>query len=284
MTGSRRVASLLLALAATAACGSDPTQPSPAPTASPVSRETTCSAFVMSGDPRGPNGATWTYAASDGGTEYRLEGILLLPAGGGPFPGVVVSHGAGGLPSSYSARIGRVMVTWGLAVIATRYTHAANNDGRSPSLRPAGDLGASEANVSRALKARDLLGCLGTVDLTRVAAHGHSMGAFLTAQLLGRHPSAFRAGSHTAGGVSPGTAATQAEAAANIVVPYQIHHGDQDTVVPLAFDQTLDRILTERATRHELYVYAGFAHDTIAADPTMLERVRTWYTAAGVLP
>ena len=279
-----RGAALLLLVCA--ACGGSATSPQVEPPAAPPSSggEARCAAFMMTGDPRAASGATWSYNSTDGGTEYRLEGILLAPAGAGPFPAVVVSHGAGGLPSAYSARVGRVMVTWGLVVIATRYTHAADNDGRGPSLRPAGDLGASEANVLRARKTRDLLACVAGVDLGRVAAHGHSMGAFLTAQLMGRHPGVFRAASHTAGGVSAGVLATQAEVAAAIVTPYQMHHGDQDTVVPLAFDQTLDRILAERGTRRELHVYGGYAHDTIAADATMLDRVREWYAAAGVLP
>jgi dienelactone hydrolase len=110
------------------------------------------------------------------------------------------------------------------------------------------------------------------------------MGAFLTGQLLGRHPRDFRAASHTAGGVSPGLNATQPDAAAAIVAPYQMHHGDADSVVPLAFDQSLDRILAEHGTRHELHVYRGFSHDAVSTDAAMLERVREWYAAAGVLP
>jgi dienelactone hydrolase len=273
-----------------AGCGAadvpTPGTDTPASTNAPAATSSTanCAAFAVSGDPRSRPGATWTYASTDAGTEYRLEGVLLTPAGSGPFPAVVVSHGAGGLPAAYSANVGRTMVTWGLVVIATRYTHAADNDGRNATLRPAGAFGASDANVARAEKARALLSCLGYVDMARVAAHGHSMGAFLTAQLVGTHPQDFRAASHTAGGVSPGPNATQAAAAAEITAPYQIHHGDADSVVPLAFDQSLDGILTAHGTRHELHVYGGYTHDQMASDATMLERVRAWYTASGVLP
>jgi dienelactone hydrolase len=269
-----------------AACRQEPAGPTTEPgTDLPINSGAgaTCSALVVSGDPRNRTGATWTYTANDGGTQYRLEGVLLVPEGAGPFPGVVVSHGRGGVPAAYSANVGRTMVGWGLVVIATRYTHAANNDGRNATFLPAGPEGASEANVMRAHKARDLLACLGYVDMSRVAAHGHSMGAFVTGQLLGRHSADFRAASHTAGGVSPGVNATQDSAAEAITTPYQLHHGDQDMVVPLAFDRTLDSILTARGARHELHVYAGFSHEQVAADPVMLDRVRGWYTAFGVL-
>jgi len=276
-------ASLMLA----PACGSDPTSApnsDSSPSSSlPTSSATSCSAFVVNGDPRSPAGATWTYASNDAGVSFRLEGVLLAPAGAGPFPAVVVSHGKGGMPAAYSSNVGRRMVAWGLVVIATRYTHAADNDGRNGTLLPAGPDGASEANVMRGHKTRELLPCLGYADTTRVAAHGHSMGAFLTGQLMGRFSSEFRAASHTAGGVSQGTNATQASAAEGITVPYQIHHGDQDVVVPLAFDRALDSILTGRGARHELHVYPGYSHEQMAADPAMLDRVRDWYTTFGVL-
>jgi adenylosuccinate lyase len=54
-------------------------------------------------------------------------------------------------------------------------------------------------------------------------------------------------------------------------------------VVLLAQDQNLDAILTAQAVPHELHVYAGFTHEQMALDTTMLERVRAWYQAHGVL-
>ncbi|MCU0242089.1 MAG: dienelactone hydrolase family protein [Vicinamibacteria bacterium] len=242
-----------------------------------------CKAFVVTGDSRSASGAPWTYASTDDGVAYKMEGVLFLPAGAGPFPGVVLSHGKGGLPSSYSATVGRTMVQWGLAVIAPRYTHAADSDGRNASLLPAGGDGASQANVLRAHKARDLLACAGNVDLARVAAHGHSMGAFVTGELLGSYPSDFRAASHTAGGSTSGPNATRPATAALIRTPYQLHHGDADVVVALASDQALDRILADNGAPHELHVYAGYSHERMATDGLMFSRVQAWYVAHGVL-
>jgi len=171
-----------------------------------------CSAFVVSGNPRSSNGATWTYRATEQGVQYALEGVLFVPPSGtGPFPAVVVSHGKGGTPRGYSATIARTMVTWGMVAIGTMYTHAP--DAEDLGNLPNGPDGASTANVQRANKARDLLTCVGGVNMSRVAAPGHSMGAFVTGQALGTFPTAFRAASHTAGGVSSGPNATKPDAA-----------------------------------------------------------------------
>jgi dienelactone hydrolase len=280
-----RAARAAAGVALLAGCGSDPAGP-PAGAGSPppMVGSVDCGAFLVSGDPRSTSGATWTYRSTDDGVEYRLEGLLLVPAGDGPFGAVVVSHGKGGLPVHYSASVGRTLVSWGLVVIATRYTHAADNDGHNATLLPAGADGASEANVLRARKTRGLLACVGAADTGRVAAHGHSMGAFVTAQWAGTHAGDLRAASHTAGGTSTGPNATQPAAAARIVTPYQIHHGDADAVVPLAADQALAAVLAANAVPHELHVYAGFSHERMASDAGMLARVREWYRTYGVLP
>jgi dienelactone hydrolase len=278
---ARRLA-LWLAVAALPACGASDDGARDVGGPSVVAPDVACSAFVISGDPRTAGGARWTYRSTDAGITYDLEGVLLAPEGRGPFPAVIVSHGRGGSPANYSARVGRTMVTWGLVVIAPGYTHA----GTASTGLPAGGEGASAANVARARKARQLLSCLGYVDLTRVAAHGHSMGAFVTGELLGTHPSEFRVASHTAGGASPlpTAVATHTTTAERIVTPYQLHHGDADTVVALAADQELDRILTRNGVVHELRVYRGYDHDDVAFDPGILQAIRAWYTAHGLLP
>ena len=66
--------------------------------------------------------------------------------------------------------------------------------------RTAAGPGASTANIARARQLVELLRGLGYVDMNRIALHGHSMGAFVTAGVLGAYPDLFRAASHTAGG------------------------------------------------------------------------------------
>lgn len=270
-----------LPLAVTALLGAALIGTTTSPATAVPQTQAQCGAFVVTGDPRSADGASWTYRATDQGVAYALEGVLFVPNGAGPFPAVVLSHGKGGTPQGYSSRIARTMVSWGMVAIAPMYTHAP--DAQDQGNAPDGPDGASLANVQRAHKTRDLLSCVAGTDPTRVAAHGNSMGAFVTGQLLGTHPAAYRAASHTAGGVSPTGAATKPAAAQRITTPYQLHHGDQDQVVPLAMDQALDRILTDNGVPHELRVYAGYDHQEIAHDATMLARVRAWYQVHGVL-
>ena len=243
-----------------------------------------CSAFVLDGDPRAPTGTGWTYTSVDDGVPYVMEGVLFVPPGSGPFPAVLVSHGKMGTPRGYSAGVAHTMVGWGLAVIAPMYTHAPDADDAGHV--PDGGDGASDANVLRAHKARDLLGCVKGVDMARIAAHGHSMGAFVTGQVLGTYPSDFQAATHSAGGVSQGPNATRPTAAAAIVAPYEIHHAVTDEVVSYTLDVDLNRILTTHGVDRRLVMrpYLGLSHEQLAQDPEMLARVRAWYEQHGVLP
>ena len=238
----------------------------------------------VTGDPEATNGATWTYRDTVAGVVYDMAGILLEPAGAGPFPAVVVSHGYGGSAGNYSRNVGTTLRSWGLVVIATNYTHAAGAPLGSPGTTA--DLGASAANVQRARRLVEILRALSYVDTDRLAAHGHSMGAFVTLALVATHPDLFRAASHTAGGVRVdgvvGAAPTESQGRA-VRTPYQLHHGELDAVVSLAADQRFDALLGEQGTAHELRVYPGYGHAEIASDATMLARVREWYGRQGVL-
>jgi dienelactone hydrolase len=212
-----------------------------------------------------------------------LQGILLKPAGAGPFPAVVISHGAGGNASGYARMIAAEMVRWGVVGIAVNYTHAGGAAVGAPG--GAGDPGASDANIIRAHTTYELLRTLGYVDMTRVAAHGHSMGAFVTAALIAAYPADFRAASHTAGGVRTGGASGAAPSEAQVATirtPYQLHHGDADPVVALAQDLRLSTLLRERGVVHELHVYPGADHDDVPFNATVLSRVRAWYAAHGM--
>jgi dienelactone hydrolase len=219
-----------------------------------------------------------------GGVSYDLRGILLKPSGSGPFPAVIISHGSGGNSAGISRGLALEMVRWGLVCIATNYTHA----GGVPIGSPGGssEPGASAANIARARKLVDILDSLGYVDMNRIAAHGHSMGAFVTAATLGAYPDAFKVASHTAGGVRTGGLfegpAPIESQVAGIRAPYQMHHGSIDTVVALSSDQRFDEILATRGVVHELVVYPGVGHAEIAQNRVMLDRVRAWYASHGL--
>lgn len=80
------------------ACGVGATSSPTVPIAS------TLGDFRVTGDPAGATGATWTLTGTSNGIVYDLSGILFKPAGTGPFPAVVISHGAGGNANSRTAR------------------------------------------------------------------------------------------------------------------------------------------------------------------------------------
>ena len=268
--GVRRAVIALVVLAL--GCGG-PTSPSP-----PLP-----GTFTINGNPAGDSGATWTYQAVISGVTYDLQGILFKPAGNGPFGAVIVSHGTNGNAYNYSRSIAQTMVGWGLVVIATNYTHAGDVPIGSPGSAAEG--GASPANIARARQLVELLGSLGYVDLNRLAAHGHSGGAFVTSGLLGAHPNLFRVASHTAGGAFPGTApglGPSESEVSTIRAPYQLHHGDKDTQVPLAAEQILASVLSAQGVPHELHVYPGASHNDVRFDAVMFDRVRAWYMAKGM--
>lgn len=236
---------------------------------------------MLQGDPESAQGATWTYRGVIDGVTFDLQGILLKPAGAGPFGAVIISHGAGGNVSALPRTIAIEMRRWGLVGIATNYTHSAGVPIGAPGT--ANDPGATEANIQRAHAVREILRTLSYVDQTKVAAHGHSMGAFVTTALVATYPNDFRVASHTAGGIRlqgiiAGPAPSESQARL-IRTPYQLHHGDQDEVVPIAQDQRLDAILQANPVAHEFYVYAGADHDDVSRSPTVLARIRMWYSA-----
>jgi predicted esterase len=183
------------------------------------------------------------------------------------------------------ADVSREMRNWGIVVINPIYTHASNDTGNSPT----GDYGASSANILRASKAWDILCGLGYVDMSRIAAHGHSAGAFVTTAVLDAYPSDFKVGSHTAGGTngckstcgfSPiFPALSQRD---NITAPYSLHHGDQDSTVPLSFDQNLYNEFQGYGLTSELRIYAGLTHSTVRANPNVLANIKQWYSTYGM--
>jgi dienelactone hydrolase len=263
-----------------------PPSPSPTPSPSPSPSPTPLpGTFTISGNPAGAAGATWTYQAVISGVTYDLQGILFRPAGNGPFGAVIVSHGTGGNAYGYSTTIARTMVDWGLVVIATHYTHAGGVPIGSPGF--ANEIGASSANIARARQMVELLRSLGYVDMNRLAAHGHSGGAFITSGLLGASPGLFRVASHTAGGARLDTQSAAVPSASHVSAiraPYQLHHGENDQSVPLASEQLLASILLAQGVPHELYVYPGAGHNDVGLSAVMFDRVRAWYSANGMQP
>ncbi len=234
--------------------------------------------FKIAGDPSSATGASWTYESTDDGIDYRLSGLLFRPRGQGPFPAVVLSHGQGQTAEAYGPKVAAEMTKWGLVCIAPNYTFAGQ--GKAQGSPGEADLRSCNPkdNVKRARKCFDLLATLGYVDMRRIAAHGHSMGAFLNVAIVGSFPELIKVASHTAGGEQP----YNKELSLRITTPYSLHHGDADKNVALASDQRLEATLTKNGVDHELQVYPGMIHRTTSTDPAVLEHVRAWYANHGL--
>jgi dienelactone hydrolase len=236
--------------------------------------------LLLSGDPASCNGATWTYKDTVDGVVYDLRGILFKPYGPGPFPAVILSHGDKESVAGSPTALSNTMVTWGLVCISTNLTHC----NMSLPLGAPGtwtDKGASNANILRAHKCRDILANLGYVDTNYVAAHGYSLGAFTSAALVGLYPLQFKVASHASGGIGTGAATTELQAS-TIITPYQIHHGIPDATVPLAWDVALNDLLQAHSVPTQLYTYEGYQHTDFSSDNTMLRRIKEWYTQNGL--
>jgi dienelactone hydrolase len=254
-------------------------------TSSPSSRTNPAdTGFVVTGSPESAGGAVWTYKGTVDGVVYDLSGVLYKPSGSGPFPAVLLSHGSDGSAAFLANLIAPTMVSWGLVCIAVNYTHSTGVPIGSPGT--ASDVGATTANVQRAHMTYVLLRMLGYVDMSRVAAHGHSMGAYVDVALLGAYPNDFRVASHTSGGVRPAFIvagpAPSITQALPLRTPYQMHHGDADATVPLSYDQRQDSLFTALGVDHELFIYPGLDHLTVRTSPQMFQRVHDWYHAHGM--
>lgn len=240
--------------------------------------------FVVSGSPESSSGATWSFRGTVNGVVYDLTGVLYKPTGSGPFAAVVLSHGSDGSAAFLSSLLAPTMVQWGLVCIAVNYTHAVGVPAGQPGT--SADNGASLANIERAHMTHELLRRLGYVDMARVAHHGHSLGAYVGVATIASYPGDYRVASHTGGGVRPsqiliGPAPTVAEAA-TLTVPYQMHHGDADSEVPLSYDQRLDSVLTSTNVEHQLIVYPGAGHLDVRSSPATLAAIHDWYSQHGM--
>src|SRR5262249_31402456 len=131
-----------------------------------------------------------------------FNGILLKPAGTGPFPAVVIQHGAGGTATGYSLEKANEMLPWGLVCIGPTLTHVAGGE-----TNPV-NMGFCPENLERARACLNILSSLPYVDTNRLAIFGHSMGAFASIGDASALASTLRACAITSGGVTPDAAGT----------------------------------------------------------------------------
>jgi dienelactone hydrolase len=208
-----------------------------------------------------------------------LAGILAKPPGKGPFPGILISHGLGGNARQMGLAKGREFAKTGFVCIATDYTH----------VRPGPDFsqfGASAENIRRATACIEILRGLPGVDPDRIAAYGHSMGAFLTIGLAADEPGLLKAAAITAGGIAPeeGFPAPSAARAEKIRTPFLILHGSSDTTVPPERSASLEAILKKNKVPCERRVWDGIGHGLPNEKAgEVFAATREWFQKNGVL-
>ena len=232
------------------------------------------------------DGEHWTCIA-DG---KPIGGLLLKPGGTGPFPAVILSHGLGGNAEGIMAAMGRQCVQWGFIAIATSYTHAGKpGRGRSdPTRMDFTQTGARPENIRRALVCLEILRQQKDVDTRRIAAYGHSMGAFVTIA-LGANTDQLAAAAITSGGIATEHyqrgSAPSAETAAQVRTPFLILQGANDTTVPPEASERLRQILDQNKVPNERHVFDGVGHNVPAERATEVRRLmREWFTRHGLLP
>lgn len=214
-----------------------------------------------------------------------VTGIFVKPAGNGPFPAAIISHGQGGSAVGYSLAKAQEFLAWGMVSIAPNYTHVQGGDSS-----PAGS-GNCPENVARGIACRNILASLAYVDQERVALWGHSKGAFVTIALASAMPSRIRAAGMSAGGVIDDAAgvdqATPTETeASGTRAPFLMFHGDGDPTVPAARSAQFQALLDSLRVPNQRIVYATAQHNlhqVPSFNADMLANFHAWLTTHGVL-
>lgn len=222
-------------------------------------------------------GNTWTYI-----TPGRTNtGVLLKPAGAGPFPAVLISHGKGGSVSGFTLPKAQVMTNWGFVCIGPEYTHAAGSTVTNQD-------GASAENIARAAECLTILDSLGYVDTNRIAAYGNSMGAFVSIALAAAQAGRLVSAAVTAGGVTtvPGYAAPSTAMAALVTAPFLILHGTEDTTVFPATSLLFQQILDGNDISNRRVLFQGIdhgLHNNTNTSRVCLDLLREWFVRNGPL-
>jgi dienelactone hydrolase len=224
-------------------------------------------------------GNTFTYDAPDG----QVTGIIRIPSGSGPFPAVLISHGKTGTAEGFSLNHANVLVNWGFVCIGPNYTHVTTDN-------PPDNEGYCPENSRRARRCLEILADISSVDMTRVAAFGHSMGSFLTCGLSGEIPSQIKAACISAGGTTgtsdTGLASPATQEVQGITAPFLMFHGTEDTTVRPVQSVNLQTILNGKSVPSKRLLYQGINHDIINSNVKGADIhaiMRAWFTQHGVL-
>ncbi len=235
-------------------------------------------------------GTNFTYADA----VRTFSGVMLRPAGEGPFPAVIISHGAGGNATGYSLTKAHEFSAYGAVCIGPTLTHVAGGETNSA------NMGHCPENFARMVACTEVLASLAYVDTNRIALFGHSMGAFATIGSAGGDLRLrVRAAATTAGGIIPDAAGTQQAAptiseASSVQAPFLMFHCDGDPIVPASRSLLFQQLLADNSVANQRIVYSSNSipntlnwhniHNDTAVNASILTNTRRWFRMHGVLP
>ncbi|WP_213806383.1 alpha/beta fold hydrolase [Granulicella sp. dw_53] len=186
-----------------------------------------------------------------GGKTIHIQ--QLEPSGPGPFPAIVLLHGAGGNVSLWFDPIAPYLSRLGIALYAIHYfertgtTHADDTI-----LRDGHHVPLWLETISDALA---YISARPKIDSRRIALLGISLGAFLSLAFASTAKN-IRAIVEISGGLVPPYAAK----ATSSFPPTLILHGEADTVVPVAQAHALNTFLNQLGTPHQLQLFPAEGH------------------------
>lgn len=223
--------------------------------------------------------------------ELRMTGVLIKPQGNGPFPGVVFNHGGGSTARIEGIEYGSQFALGGYVSITCNGTHSGL-ERMSPERRPRrgspsewtpemsarfGEVWNNEDNFRRAGANLDVLAALPFVDGKKLAMAGHSMGGFLTLEMLKRSDKIKVAWINAAGSRFH-TFASPGDGLESIQAPVILVAGEEDNVVPLPTVIDLKRRLDAAGKRSKLLVFPGERHNVLKDRiNTVFENVLDWF-------
>jgi carboxymethylenebutenolidase len=190
---------------------------------------------------------------SSGGATIRLR--ALEPSGPGPFPAILLLHGAGGNVSFWFDSVAPFITRLGVALYAVHYFDRTGTEtADTATILDGHHVPLWLATVADAL---DHIAANPKVDPRRIALLGISLGAFMSlahATLPGRRR--VRAIVEVSGGL----AAPYIPLASATFPPTLILHGETDNVVPVTEARALDALLTRLDIHHAVKLFPGEGH------------------------
>jgi carboxymethylenebutenolidase len=191
------------------------------------------------------------YTFTSGGVSIRIHQIE--PPGAGPYPAILLLHGAGGNISFWFEKFAPALSSLGIACYAVHYfDRTSTTFADTATILDDYHFPLWLATISDALA---YIGRRPKVDSTRIALLGVSLGAFLSLA-TGATDNKVRAIVEISGGLAQPFAAQATSAFPRTL----IFHGEADAVVPVSHATDLDALLTRLSVPHQKHLLPNEGH------------------------